>query len=350
MAHHWSTQFHKVPGDGGLSKDVTFLKKCGIAAQGTGQRAVVLVQSGAWSPPHRGHVEALQVAAKALPSNLVISGVILIPSSDYKVRDKLGDGPLPFMSESKQGTHELRMQSKQNPPFEQKVVKGALPFELRADLMREIATDMKLEWPVHVSEVEQSRGLYYLGCLENFSHAAAKELSADLIPLLVWVTGSDRPGPLYKRFDGDGVDGVVVVPRAGDELMPLPEWIASDPLRVVSSPLSNGGDAFSSTKLRDAVESILGPSDCAVDDAIQCAIEDVVQPYMTPRAAHTYAQALKERVYTSPFSGSRVPQEFTIFAGPSCLPCRQLRRHTTFFATTLYVKLYSAINSRHSGV
>eukprot|EP00928_Gymnodinium_smaydae_P083346 TRINITY_DN66583_c0_g1_i1.p1 TRINITY_DN66583_c0_g1~~TRINITY_DN66583_c0_g1_i1.p1 ORF type:complete len:340 (+),score=47.35 TRINITY_DN66583_c0_g1_i1:52-1020(+) len=281
MAFHWSQQYHTVSGDGGLAKDLAFLRSRADLARSSGKRPIVLVTSGSWSPPHRGHLELLHAARAALPSDEPVCGAVLIPSSDLKLREKLGDGPLPFECDAlrEPGIHRL--------PRKERHTMGALPFELRSKMMSAMAEDMNMSDWVHVTEAEQSRGQFYLGVLEHLSHAATSAFEEADCPRFVWVTGSDRPKPLYERFHGDGVDGVVVVPREGDK---IDEVLGCDPLRVVSKPVPDGGESFSSTKLRESVERVLHAG--RPEESLESAIEEAASPYMTPSAARMYAEAL----------------------------------------------------------
>ena len=61
--------------------DVTFIKhKCKANAVSEGRHPVVLVATGTYAPPHRGHFEMLKRAEAALMDECVV-GAIMVPSS-----------------------------------------------------------------------------------------------------------------------------------------------------------------------------------------------------------------------------------------------------------------------------
>ena len=61
--------------------DVTFIKhKCKANAVSEGRHPVVLVATGTYAPPHRGHFEMLNRAKAALVDECV-GGAIMVPSS-----------------------------------------------------------------------------------------------------------------------------------------------------------------------------------------------------------------------------------------------------------------------------
>lgn len=265
----------------GQQDDLNFLERC---CTGT-EYPIVLVATGSFCPPHRGHLEMMLAAKEALGPDVVPVGAILVPSSDSYVMHK----GVPFIS-----------------------------FELRSQLLQAIASDMGIGSWIHISDAEHKRDEFYLQVLTNMSLAAAERGPSSPTPQLVFVTGSDRPMPL--RQTRKGMAGVVVVPRAGDHPPTLPSDRRDDPLRCVAAPLAGSAAALSSTQLRDLVQGALAVA--KRDGALpRDAIEAAVRESMSPAAAILYASAVLSSIsefhesasesdspdFASSFVGTRSP-------------------------------------------
>ena len=61
--------------------------------EGSAKKPVVLMTSGSFAPPHRMHIELLEVSKKWLEARgkEVVVGGFVCPSSDSYVKRKLGD-------------------------------------------------------------------------------------------------------------------------------------------------------------------------------------------------------------------------------------------------------------------
>merc|ERR1712070_1243456 len=148
------------------------------------------------------------------------------------------------------------------------------------------AADLGFEEWLRISDAEASRDLFYLTVLEDLAEASAKDPAFGQIarPKLVFVTGGDRWWPLEANHPG--VDGVVVVPRDGDEIPPfsqLPKWVQEDPLRVVAEPLGEGIHEISSSLLRYAANITFEKAGSTE------AVSGAMEKFMTPTAAKKFA-------------------------------------------------------------
>jgi len=235
----------------GLQDDLTFLERC--CASASTEPPVVLVATGSFCPPHRGHLEMMQAAKEALGPNVIPAGAIMVPSADSYISHKR----VPL-----------------------------IPFELRSQLLKAMASDLGIGSWVHVSDAEHERSEFYLEVLGSLAHAVCKRWPlCRALPKLVFVTGSDRPGPLYE--DEWGMSGVVVVPRAGDRLPRLSPELRGDPLRCVAPALAGSAAALSSTQLRGLVQLALAAE--SRGGSAQDAVEAAVRDSMLPSAAALYA-------------------------------------------------------------
>lgn len=236
---------------GGLQNDLDFLDRCCAGMDAP----IVLVATGSFCPPHRGHLEMMQAAKNALGPGSVPVGAIMVPSSD----DYLECKGVPL-----------------------------IPFELRSEMLQAMASDMSIGPWIHVSDAEHRRGEFYLEVLTRLS-AAAERGHSRLAPRLVFVTGSDRPRPLSQKRDG--MAGVVVVPRAGNHRPDVPPRFLGDLLRCVAAPLAGSASALSSTQLREGVQDALA---VAERDGVspQVAVEAAITESMSPSAAKVYASAM----------------------------------------------------------
>merc|ERR1711937_323431 len=131
----------------------------------------------------------LEAAVRALPANRTV-GAILVPSSDAYIRTKMQHNE---MHRSKNdGVDSLSPQDR----AAVQAVGAPITFHVRAQLLHVIAREVGLTGFVHVSDAEQSRNKFYLGVLSDLAREAAAQVSNP--PELIFVTGSDRPGPLWK--------------------------------------------------------------------------------------------------------------------------------------------------------
>ena len=261
--------------------DVEFMqRRCKEAVVGDGRRPVVLVATGTYAPPHRGHFEMLTAAESALTANGgCVVGAIMVPSSSEFAGDKEAEG------------WEI-----------------GLSYEVRKSLLLKMAEDLRMADWLHVSDAQEVLQLHYFQVLEGMAEGLAGSGSS---PALVMVHGGDRhfsrlehEAPLFKPLlDTPGVSkdpdspgpncaGIVVVPRPGP--LPLylegksreewPEVARASPLRAVAQALSSGRDDFSSTLLRKEVFSALPDAAAAVK---------VASDWMTDDSAKMYVDAVK---------------------------------------------------------
>lgn len=243
----------------GLTADAEFLKACSQALAGDGERRVVLVASGSFCPPHRGHLGIIQAAANVLPASCVVVGAILVPSSDAYVKRKMNDNQI--------GSRE------------------AVPFTLRSQMLKKMVEELSMPFPVHVSNVEQIGAAFYLEVFERWSRLDFE------LPSCIFVTGGDRPHPICREVRG--MDGVVVVPRAEDDVGRIKMWqqrfLGDQQLRIVAPQLGGGADVLSSTLLRTAVERVVSTSN---PKDVRELVSHSLQVFLTPQAAQIYIDGM----------------------------------------------------------
>mmetsp|Transcript_88156 Transcript_88156/g.161447 ORF Transcript_88156/g.161447 Transcript_88156/m.161447 type:complete len:222 (+) Transcript_88156:3-668(+) len=214
----------------------------------------------------------LQAAARSLSHAVEVVGAIMVPSSDQYVKDKA----------------QWRGDRTRQPSY-----------ELRAELIQAMAVELDLGFQIHISDAEAERGLFYLEVVEHLAKVAdcIARGPVSATPILIFVTGGDRWNPLLQSFEGG--DGVVVIPRAGDETnsrIPArsewPRWARDNPCRVVAEPLAGRVSTLSSTRLRSAIDATLKENSNEAPHVRQDAAISAAADFMTPSAASIYVQWL----------------------------------------------------------
>lgn len=157
-------------------------------------------------------------------------------------------------------------------------------FERRREMLQLLAKEVG-DLPVHVSEAEQSRGRFYRSVPVQLREAMDGDSRAAPVKL-VWLTGGDRPSPLWSWGEGAGVAGVVVVGREGEGGgLPADQWPERprDPLRLVVPGVSR----LSSTALRDATRRALEQHGAE-------AARRAAEAFTSAAAAEAYVRSLME--------------------------------------------------------
>jgi len=179
---------------------------------------VILLATGSFNPPHKLHVQMYEEAYKnLLKKEIAVIGCLLVPASDFYVKNKLGS--------------------------------GAVSYEHRSALLEMIYKESFLKELFAVSKAEAFYNHFYTEAVVFYQKLVKKEFPEDAHKIQIkYLCGSDTGNFLLYNSNVWSHHGTVVIERAGQPILPrileLCPWMMVFPgveSDVSSTALRNGG-------------------------------------------------------------------------------------------------------------